>query len=111
MALVSHPTPLMLALSEAVSTLDPSVPAPAHAPSEKIELNAEHWEAVASYAEAFPSALAKRVMPGKVGTPKPSDKMVHGLGLRIVAEAKDIRETLAEPSAAQLSQQSGAPKL
>ena len=96
MALVQHPSALMLALSAAVSNLDPSVPAPKAELSQSLEQNAEHWDAVASYAEAFPTALAKRV---GAQLEEQFDVGVAGLGMRVKGEARDIRDTLGDSGA------------
>lgn len=90
------PTPLMLALSVAVLAIDPSVPEPVSPGQTSLESNATHWLAVASYAEAFPRALAKKVGAQVVATEEPFDVAVEGIGLRIKAEAKEIRACLGE---------------
>ena len=57
------PTVLMLALSALVLVLDPSVPMPRLGFKSALRESAEHWSAVACYAESFPTALARRLDP------------------------------------------------
>lgn len=90
------PTPLMLALSAAVSSIDPSVPGatPGGAP---LEEDSAHWLAVASYAEAFPRALARKLAGAAPGLARG----VEGGGLdaagRVVwAQAREIRRWVGE---------------
>jgi hypothetical protein len=100
MALVQHPTPLMMALSEAVLNLDPSVPAPQSGLDSSLAANADHWDAVACYAEAFPTALAKRVEAQGEPLEASLPAAIEGLGERVQVEARDIRDTLADPGLA-----------
>ena len=90
---MSMPTPLMLALSVAVLAIDPSVPKPLMPVAMELEANWAHWRAVASYAEAFPKALAKKVVP-KVVPEEQDDVAVEGVGMRIQAEAREIRQAV-----------------
>lgn len=93
---MTFPTPLMLALSAAVLSIDPSVPRPSPAPSACLEESSEHWMAVASYAEAFPRALAKRVGATSTGARERFDAAIEGLGDQIVGEARELRATLGK---------------
>lgn len=90
------PTQLMLALSAAVMAIDPSVPAPCFPPQSEISRNAEHWMAVASYAEAFPRALAKKVGDLDGAGEEHFDVALDGMRMRIVSEARTIRWVLVE---------------
>ena len=90
---MSMPTPLMLALSVAVLSIDPCVPKPSQPLAQELEANRAHWKAVACYAEAFPKALAKRVNISVVNEEK-NDLAVEGVGLRIQAEAREIRQAI-----------------
>jgi hypothetical protein len=94
---MTFPTPLMLALSAAVLAIDPSVPLPNKAAS-CLEESADHWIAVATYAEAFPKALAKRVGAGALDSTEKFDAAIDGLGQQIIGEAKELRAALAPAS-------------
>lgn len=94
---MNYPTPLMLALSAAVMLIDPSVPPPNLPVESSLVSNADHWSAVASYAEAFPKALAKKVSAQVAPEEHEHDVVVfEGVGMRISSEAKDIRQSLVD---------------
>lgn len=85
---------MMLALSAAVLSIDPSVPRRVPGACAGLEESAEHWMAVASYAEAFPRALAKRVGATSTGAHERFDSVIEGLGAKIVDEARELRAAL-----------------
>lgn len=97
---MNHPTSLMLALSAAVLSIDPSVPQLSAPAASSLRENAAHWLAVASYAEAFPVALAKRVSfaQAKAGSAKkvrPAGAPdLARFGAAVAAEAALIKDEL-----------------
>lgn len=92
-----RPTALMLALSAAVLALDPSVPLPRSACPNAAELreDSEHWSAVASYAEAFPAALARRVGPARAAGDERPPLDFDAFAARVSGAAKAIQSELA----------------
>ena len=77
---MEFPTPFILALSQAVEQVDPSIPSKSR---EK-----EYWLAVASYAEAFPLALAKRMEGSEWAGEERHEVAIEGLG-SMVSQAVD----------------------
>lgn len=90
-----RPTALMLALSAVVLALDPSVPLPRLGFQSEMRENAEHWSAVASYAEAFPVALARRLDQKPVTSEAPALLDLESFASRVAKAAKAIQSELA----------------
>lgn len=94
---MKYPTPLMLALSAAVLMIDPSVPLPNCPATRCLEENAPHWRAVASYAEAFPAALSKKIEHACSLSEKSRGPEYDAE--RVAAEAREIRKAIGEGKA------------